>query len=80
VLGDPARPSALRIYAAAGGAIALSAGSRLAGNLYAPAADLVSSAPLEVFGALLVDHLVVDAGLGVHRDRAISALGATCER
>jgi hypothetical protein len=80
LLGDPARPSALRIYAGAAGAIGLSSGSRLAGNLYAPAADLVSSAPLEVFGALLVDHLVVDAGLTVHRDRAIAAAGAACER
>jgi hypothetical protein len=80
LLGDPARPRALRIYAAAGGAIALSADSRLAGNLYAPAADLVSSSPLEISGALLVDHLVVDAGLTVHHDRAISALGAACER
>jgi hypothetical protein len=80
LLGDPARPRALRIYADAGGAIELSAGSRLAGNLYAPAADLASSAPLEVFGSLLVGHLAVDGGLTVHRDRAISSAGAACQR
>lgn len=56
----------LRIYADAGGTIALSAGSRLAGDLYAPAADLASSAPQEVFGSLLVNHLVAEGGLTLH--------------
>lgn len=80
LLGDPARPRALRIYAGAGGSINLSAGSRLAGNLYAPAADLASSAPLEVFGSLLVNHLALGAGITVHRDRAIASAGADCQR
>ena len=58
----------------------LRAGSRLAGNLYAPAADLASSAPLEVFGSLLVNHLALGAGITVHRDRAIASIGAECQR
>jgi len=78
-LGDATRPRALRLYLGAGGSISLSPGSRLAGNLYAPAADLAASAPLEIYGALLVNHLALGAGLTVHRDRATAAAGAACQ-
>ena len=78
LLGDPGRPRALRIYAAAGGAVTLQAGSRLAGNLYAPSVDLAASGSLEVYGSVLVGRLAGGAALTVHRDRAISAAAASC--
>lgn len=77
-LGDPARPRALRIYVAAGGSIALSAGSVLAGNLYAPLADLASSAPLELYGAVVVNRVNGAATIDVHHDLAIADASETC--
>ncbi len=78
-LGDPLRPRDLRLYVASAGSINLSGGSLLAGNLYAPAADLSASGPLEVFGAILVNRLVAAAGVDVHYDRAIEVAGDRCE-
>ena len=68
-LGDPTRPRALRIYVAAGGSIALPAGSVLAGNLYAP---LRRPAPhrrrSSVFGAVVVNRVNGAARSTVHHD------------
>ncbi|MBK9032996.1 MAG: hypothetical protein IPL61_17280 [Myxococcales bacterium] len=79
-LGDPLRPRALRVYVGSAGTIALAGGSTLAGNLYAPAADLATSAAVEVFGAVLVNHWNLSAPATVHYDRAIAVAGAACER
>jgi hypothetical protein len=78
-LGDPSRPRLLRIYVAAGGSIALSAGSVLAGNLYAPLADLASSAPLELYGAVVVSRVNGAASIDVHHDLAIADASETCD-
>jgi hypothetical protein len=78
-LGDPLRPRALRIWAGSGGAINLG-GSALSGSLYAPNADLSANAPLEVFGAVFVDHLAIHAGMTIHYDRAIASAGGACQR
>ncbi len=77
-LGDPERPRSLRLYVASGGSIALSAGSLLAGNLYAPLSDLASSAPIEVFGALVVNRVNGAASVTVHHDRAIADAADDC--
>jgi hypothetical protein len=69
----------LRVYLASAGSIALSGGSTLAGNLYAPAADLATSAQVDVFGAVLVMRWVFSAPVGVHYDKAIEVAGDTCE-
>lgn len=73
-LGDPTRPSALRVWVAASGAINVPAGALVAANLFAPAADLASSGPVEVYGALVVAH--VNPPLSVHYDRAVAVAGA----
>ncbi len=78
-LGDPTRPRALRVYVASAGTLALSGGSTIAGNLYAPAADLASSAAVEIFGAVLVNHWNLSALAAVHYDRAITTAGDACE-
>lgn len=78
-LGDPTRPRALRVYVASAGTLALSGGSTIAGNLYAPAADLASSAAVEIFGAVLVNHWNLSAPAAVHYDRAIATAGDSCE-
>jgi hypothetical protein len=78
-LGDPARPRSLRMYVASGGSIMLTPGSTVAANLFAPKADLNSSAPLEVFGSLVVYRVNGSAGVVVHHDRAIEEAADTCE-
>lgn len=78
-LGDPARPRALRVYLGSAGSIALSGGSTLAGNLYAPEADLATSAAVEVYGAVLINRWVLSAPVSVHYDRAIAVAGDACE-
>ena len=78
--GDPSRPRLLRIYVAAGGAIALSDGSVLAGNLYAPLADLASSAArLELYGSMVVNRVAGAASMEVHHDLAIADASRTCD-
>jgi hypothetical protein len=79
-LGDPARPRALRVYVASAGSIALSGGSTLAGNLYAPDADLATSAPVDVYGAVLLNRWNLSAPVNIHYDRAIEVAGDACER
>lgn len=78
-LGDPTRPGALRLWLAAGGALNVPVGSQLAAAVYAPDADLAAMGPLDVFGSLVVKHLLANAGaLAVHYDRATVAAGALC--
>ncbi len=79
-LGDPARPRALRVYLASAGSVALSGGSTLAGNLYAPDADLATSAPVDVYGAVLLNRWNLSAPVAIHYDRAIEVAGEACER
>jgi hypothetical protein len=79
-LGDPTRPRALRVYIASAGSIALSGGSELHGNLYAPQADLATSANVDVFGAVLLNRWTLSAPVNVHYDRAIEFAGDGCIR
>jgi hypothetical protein len=76
-LGDPARPSALRVYVASDGNIEVTTGSSLAAHLYAPRSDLSIAAPLEIYGSIVVRHLL-GAALDVHHDLAIDDAGSGC--
>lgn len=78
LLGDPARPRALRIWFAAGGTIGVPAGAVVAGNLYASGADLSIASGVELHGGVTAAH-VLDAGaLAIHYDRAITAVDVAC--
>jgi hypothetical protein len=76
--GDPARPSALRIWWAAGGSIFIPYGAQWSANLYAPSADLAVDTPLDLYGSAMVLHLNNSAPLNIHYDRAIAAAATTC--
>lgn len=78
VLGDPARPRALRIAVASDGSISLPEGSTLAANLFAPASDLAAPGSLEVFGSLVVRRVNAGGSLAIHRDRAVSHAAEDC--
>ncbi|NRD55174.1 hypothetical protein D7Y11_27155 [Corallococcus sp. AB018] len=77
-LGSAALPSRVRVYVAGSQALDISAGSTLAGNLYAPQAQLNLSGNAEVFGSLFVRHLEASGAVQVHHDADVLGAGAAC--
>jgi len=77
-IGDPTMPRSLRVYVGAGGSLALAGPTVVAGNLYAPRADLASSAALEVYGALVVNRITGAAPVTLHYDRAVAYASKGC--
>lgn len=77
-LGDPARPSALRLWLATADVFQVPVDAALAANVYAPAATLAVGAPLALHGAVLAGGVRTSAALTIHHDRAIAASAATC--
>jgi hypothetical protein len=77
-VGDPARPSRLRVYVGGSGTVDLGAGGEIAANLYAPRAELVLPGALEVFGSVFVRRLAASGPLSVHYDEAILEVGDAC--
>jgi cytoskeletal protein CcmA (bactofilin family) len=72
--------SRVHLLVAGDGTVQLDGGSRLTGSLYAPTAELVTSAPLEVFGAVLVRRAAVSAQLDLHFDASLgAALRSSCD-
>lgn len=78
-LGDPARPSALRIFSVNAGPIDLTP-AQLSGYLYAPGSELTASVTHEVYGGLLVGNVIGGWGgsLVIHHDRVVMSLDAPC--
>lgn len=77
-LGSAALPSHVRVYVAGTQALDISAGSTLAGNVYAPQAPLNLSGNAEVFGSLFVRHLDASGAVQVHHDADVLSAGASC--
>ncbi len=77
-LGSAALPSRVRVYVAGTQALDISAGSTLAGNLYAPQAQLNLSGNAELFGSLFVRHLEASGAVRVHHDADVLDAGAAC--
>lgn len=76
--GDFRRPTRTRLFVGASGTLQLSGGGTFAGNLYAPAAELVTSAPLEVFGSVFVRRVSTSSPLRFHFDVAVLKAGEDC--
>lgn len=77
-LGDPSQPANARIYVGGGGTLELAGGATFAGNVYAPNAELVTPASVEVFGSLFARRIAASGPLTVHYDKALSATGEGC--
>jgi hypothetical protein len=79
-LGDPTRPSALRLYATSGADLDLTPLAPFSGLLYAPDLSVTSGVATEVFGALVVANVNGGWGglLAIHHDRAARSLGEAC--
>lgn len=70
-LGDTSQPVGVRIYVGGSGTLELAGGATFAGNVYAPRAELVTPASVEVFGSLFARRVVASGPLTVHYDRAL---------
>ncbi len=77
-LGGPEDPAAVRVYVGGDGTLELAGGALFAGNVYAPRAELVTPADVEVFGSLFARRLAASGPLTVHYDRAVLRQGAAC--
>jgi hypothetical protein len=71
-LGDASDPARARIYVA-GDSVNLANTTTMAGNLYAPLAQLTLGmmAPTTLYGAMFVDRLNASANLTIHYDAAV---------
>ncbi|QSQ28203.1 hypothetical protein JY651_22050 [Pyxidicoccus parkwayensis] len=78
LLGSTAMPSRVRVYVTRSTVLALSAGSTLAGNLYAPGAYLSTSGDADVYGSIFVRHLEAAGPLRFHYDADVLEAGAAC--
>jgi hypothetical protein len=80
-VGARAAPTRTRLYFGGPDTLFFAGETMLAASLVAPGADLVSSGPLELFGAALVRHVATDQALTLHYDRALadrSCSAASC--
>lgn len=78
LLGSPDRPARVRLYVGGTGTLQLSGGALVAGNVYAPQAELTTSAPVEVFGSLFVRRIAASAELEIHYDTAVLSAADDC--
>jgi hypothetical protein len=75
-LADSARPAAGRMYVS--GAREISLVSPWVGNLYAPAARVSASSPLEVWGSIFAGDFQSSASASFVFDRAVLNAGSAC--
>ncbi|MFP2924665.1 hypothetical protein ACLESO_05495 [Pyxidicoccus sp. 3LG] len=78
MLGTTEVPSRTRMYVAGSSVLALSAGSTLAGNVYAPGSLLSLSGNAEVFGSMFVRHVEASGAFRLHYDADVLDAGIEC--
>lgn len=77
-LGDPSAPPRFRWFPGGVDSLSFSGGGSISAALLGRRRAWMSSAPIDLYGALIVDSLQTNAGLRVHRDRAVSGLAGQC--
>lgn len=77
-LGNTNAPARVRLYLGGNGNLNLAGNTVLGGNVYAPTSALVTSGPLEVFGAVFVRSFNPSASVTIHHDIAILKAGEGC--
>jgi len=71
-LGTAATRGRVRVYAGGQGTLSFAGTTTIAGTLYAPGAELVTSATFEVFGGVLARRVSTSGALKLHYDRALA--------
>ncbi|MBL9003168.1 MAG: hypothetical protein JNJ46_02915 [Myxococcales bacterium] len=77
-LGDPAAPPRLRWFPGGVDALSFSGGGYLSAALLGRRRAWMSSTPMDVYGAVVVDSLQINTSLRVHRDLSLQRLGGGC--
>jgi len=78
LFGDPARPSATRIYVGGTGDITVAGASAFVGNLYAPAANILVGGFGKVYGSLFGKNINAAGFLDLGYDSSITEGGENC--
>jgi hypothetical protein len=78
LFGDPARPSATRIYVGGTGDVAVAGATAFVGNLYAPTANVLIGGFGKVSGSLFAKNLTAAGFLSVGYDSSITEVGKDC--
>jgi hypothetical protein len=78
LFGDPARPSATRIYVGGTGDVALAGATAFVGNLYAPTANVLIGGVGRVEGSLFGKNILAAGFLSVGYDSSITEPGEGC--
>jgi hypothetical protein len=76
--GDPARPSATRLYVGGTGDISIAGASDFVGNLYAPTANVLVGGVGRISGSLFAKNIVAAGFLSVGYDLSIQEGGQDC--
>jgi hypothetical protein len=79
-VGSAANPARAHIYVGGSGTVNLQSAVQIAGNLYAPRAEVVlgGAAPVTVFGSIFAGRLNAGSDLTVHFDESIARQSAAC--
>jgi len=78
VLGDAARPAALRVYVAGAGDLSLRSPESIAANLYAPNADVQLDGKGGFSGSLFAHSISSTKPIGVRYDSAVQRIAESC--
>jgi len=78
LFGDPARPSATRVYVGGTGDVAIAGASAFVGNLYAPSANILIGGLGRVDGALFGKNVIAAGFLDLGYDASIRNAGEQC--
>jgi hypothetical protein len=76
--GDPARPSATRIYVGGTGNVAIAGASAFVGNLYAPSANILVGGYGQVDGSLFGKNIAAAGFLDLGYDESVRDVGQDC--
>jgi hypothetical protein len=78
-LGSPASPAKARLWVGGTATVNLPNATLLAGNVYAPRAQLVlGPSATTVFGAIFVNRVSTQGALTIHYDESVLSAGVTC--
>lgn len=77
-LGSPETPAKTRLYVGGSGSVNVVRGAFIAGNLYAPRAELTTAGPFESFGSVFVRRIAASNSVTIHYDTAVLRAGDDC--
>lgn len=78
LLGSERYPAKVRLYVGGSGSITFTGNTLVAGNFYAPLAEVIITNAVDVYGSIFARKLTFTNKLRVHYDRAVLSSGQNC--